>query len=127
MLISRFHDVYDLFFAEIGQYPMEFLSAAVAFELIDSEHLRKLHRFAIPDIAEKADDGGDGQPKLAGDRGIETAVPQPVDQGKDGSLGHALVFRKKAVRLCEAFPTGARRTGACAKQGQQAFRRRKAP
>ena len=86
---------------------MEFLSAAVAFELIDCEHLRKLHRFAIPDIAEKADDGGDRQSKLAGDRGIGTAVPQPVDQGKDGSLGHVLVFRKEAVRLCEAFPTGA--------------------
>ena len=107
MLISRFHDVYDLFFAEICQYPMEFLSAAVAFELIDPEHLRKLHRFAIPDIAEKADNGGDGQSKLAGDRGIGTAVPQPVDQGKDGSLGHALVFRKEAVWLCEAFPAGA--------------------
>lgn len=86
---------------------MEFLSAAVAFELIDYEHLRKLHRFAIPDIAEKADDGGDRQSKLAGDRGIGTAVPQPVDQGNDGSLGHVLVFRKEAVRLCEAFPTGA--------------------
>ncbi len=105
MLISRFHDVYDLFFAEIGKYPMEFLSAAVAFELIDPEHLRKLHWFAIPDVAEKADDGGNGQPKLACDRGIGTAVPEPVDQGKDGSLGHALVFRKEAVRLCEAFTT----------------------
>ena len=107
MLISRFHDVYDLFFAEIGKYPMEFLSAAVAFELIDPEHLRKLHRFAIPDVAEKADDGGDGQPKLAGDRGIGTAVPQPIDQGKDGSLGHALIFRKKADRLRKVFTAGA--------------------
>ena len=105
MLIPRFHDVYDLLFAEIGQYPMKFLSATVAFELIDSDHLRELRGLTVLDIPEEADDGRDRQPKFAGNGGIGTAVPKPVDQGKDGSLGHALVFRKEAVRLCEAFTT----------------------
>ena len=115
MLIPRFHDVYDLLFAEIGQYPMKFLSAAVAFELIDPEHLRELHRFAIPYVAEKADDGGDGQSKLAGYRGIGTAV---------GSCAGISEGSCSALRSVYHM---SRRTGVCAKQGRQAFRRRKAP
>ena len=105
MLIPRFHDVYDLLFAEIGQYPMKFLSATVAFELIDPEHLRELHRFAIPYVAEKADDGGDGQSKLAGDRGIGTAVPKPVDQGKEDVYKRQFLYKRLRGEMKFAGPS----------------------
>ncbi len=47
MLITHFQDVYDLFFAEIGQNPVKFLSSAVALEFIDSNHLRKLNGLVV--------------------------------------------------------------------------------
>ena len=107
MLISRFQDVYDLFFAEIGQDSVKFLASAVALELIDSDHLRELQWLAVLDVPEEADDGRDGQPKFAGDRGIGAAVPKAVDQSKDGSLRHALILWQKRVRLSKVFPAGA--------------------
>ena len=86
---------------------MEFLTTAVALELIDSDHLRELRGLTVLDIPEEADDGRDRQPKFAGNGGIGTAVPKTVDQGKGGSLRHALILWQKRVRLSKAFPTGA--------------------
>lgn len=106
MLISRFQNVYDLLFAEIGQNPVIFLSATVSFELINTDHFRKLNRFAVLDIPEKADHSRNGQVKLPGNRGIGATIAKSVEQNKDGSLSHALLFRKKAVRFCKSFPTG---------------------
>lgn len=106
MLILRFQDVYDPLFPEIGQNSMEFLSAAISLEFIDSDHFRKLQRFAVLNVPEEADDGRDGQTKLTGDRRIGAAIPEPVDHGKDGSSGHALIPRQEAVRFRKALPAG---------------------
>ena len=86
---------------------MKFFASAVAFELIDSDHLRELRGRAVLDVPEDADDGRDRQPKFAGDRGIGATVPKAVDQGKDGSLRHALILWQKRIRLSKAIPAGA--------------------
>ena len=47
MRISRFQNVYDQHLDVIGQNLVKFLSVAVVFELINSNHLRELRGFTI--------------------------------------------------------------------------------
>lgn len=41
------------FFSDIDEYSVEFLSAAVVFELINSDHLGELGRLAVLDVIKK--------------------------------------------------------------------------